>query len=156
MWTFDTLQTKESWSLADLPPQTTALIPDIDLHCLADEGEIDPGQALHLAYETVYEYPEPDTPAWILPPSRPIRGPGSPVCAKPNTISPKPINLSLTAALASASPMLGREGVPPISRLRCCPALKKSVVPTICISPVANEIWPGCATWSTAWYGRGR
>jgi hypothetical protein len=34
MWTFETLQIKESWPLTDLPPKTTALIPDIDLRCL--------------------------------------------------------------------------------------------------------------------------
>ena len=65
MWTFEELQTQRRLTPADILPAIKALIPEPDLACLADDGELDHGLALHLLHETIYDWPAPNTPAWV-------------------------------------------------------------------------------------------
>ena len=65
MWAFEELQTHHHWTADDIPPAIKALIPELDLACLADDGELDRGLALHLLHEATYNWPAPDTPEWV-------------------------------------------------------------------------------------------
>lgn len=65
MWTFKELQNQHRWTAADIPPTIKALIPELDLACLAEDGELDRGLALHLLYEAIYDWPALDTPEWV-------------------------------------------------------------------------------------------
>jgi hypothetical protein len=65
MWSFEELQTHRHWMSNDIPPAIRAFIPEPDLACLADDGELDRGLALHLLHEAIFDWPAPDTPAWV-------------------------------------------------------------------------------------------
>ena len=65
MWSFDELQNRRHWTVGDITPPMKALIPELDLACLADDGELDRGLALHLLHEAIYDWPAPDTPEWV-------------------------------------------------------------------------------------------
>jgi hypothetical protein len=65
MWSFDELQNRRHWTVGDIPPPIQALVPELDLACLADDGELDRGLALHLLHEATYDWPAPDTPEWV-------------------------------------------------------------------------------------------
>ena len=65
MWSFEELQAHCHRAVEDIPPAIKALIPELDLVCLADDGELDRGLALHLLYEATYGWPAPETPEWV-------------------------------------------------------------------------------------------
>jgi len=65
MWSFEKLQTHCPCTIDDIPPAIKALIPELDLACLTDDGELDRGLALHLLHEAIYDWPAPDTPEWV-------------------------------------------------------------------------------------------
>ncbi len=67
MWSSNELAAIEhSFTLDDIPPTIRALIPEEDLDAMTEHGELDRGMALHLAYEQVFELPEPETPGWVI------------------------------------------------------------------------------------------
>jgi hypothetical protein len=67
MWTFAELANfEEGLDIDDIPPTLRALIPEEDLDAMAEDGELDHGMALHLAYEEVFELPEPGSPEWVM------------------------------------------------------------------------------------------
>jgi hypothetical protein len=43
--------------ITDIDPQIAALVPAIDLLCMADDGEVDYGTYLHLVEASLYEMP---------------------------------------------------------------------------------------------------
>lgn len=66
MWSYEELMGKETWTVDDIPPELRLLIDEHALACIVDEGdELDHGLILHLAYEAVFERPEPETPEWV-------------------------------------------------------------------------------------------
>lgn len=65
MWSFEEIQSHCPWAVADIPAAIKALIPELDLACMADDGELDRGLALHLLHEAIYDWPAPETPEWV-------------------------------------------------------------------------------------------
>ncbi len=66
MWTYNDLTEREYWRVEDIPPEIRLLVGDLDLACLTgDDGLIDRGTVLYLAEEAVYEWPAPETVAWV-------------------------------------------------------------------------------------------
>ncbi len=64
-WTHQELLADRTWTGDDIPPAIRTLIGD-DLACLVDEeGELDHGLIMRMAYAACYEWPEPETPEWI-------------------------------------------------------------------------------------------
>ena len=63
-WSHQSLLVDRTWTIDDIPPEIRALVGD-DLACLADDGQLDHGLILHLAYAAIYEWPEPETPEWV-------------------------------------------------------------------------------------------
>jgi hypothetical protein len=51
--------------ITDIDPQIAALVPAIDLLCMADDGEVDYGTYLHLVEASLYEMPQPETAEWV-------------------------------------------------------------------------------------------
>ncbi len=65
MWSYEELLAGETWPLNDIPPELRLLLGDTTLAGLADEGALDRGLVLHLAYAACFELPQPGTPAWV-------------------------------------------------------------------------------------------
>jgi len=51
--------------IEDLPPDLRTLVGEADLAGLADDGRLDRGLVLHLVQTALFEWPEPDSPAWL-------------------------------------------------------------------------------------------
>jgi hypothetical protein len=71
MWSFEALWNHRRWTATDIPSTIKALIPELDLACLADDGGLHRpgtgghGLALHLLHEATYDWPAPDTLEWV-------------------------------------------------------------------------------------------
>lgn len=65
IWSHEELLADHPWTVDDIPPALRLLIGEHDLSCLTDQGELDRGLILHLAYEATFELPQPETTEWI-------------------------------------------------------------------------------------------